>query len=234
MRRAALAVLLAGCEISAAEHGADLFADKGGLSSSQSNDVSCATCHQTGESDDPGRVDAGYNLHGVMARESYWGGGADTLREAVDTCLTFFMRSTAPLDPESDEGRALWAYLESITPEGSPSETLPMTIVENIAAVPVGDEARGCDLFERACTRCHGDLHTGAGRIDPMALSLPDEAVESYAETFPGIPPGLVVIEKIRHGRFFATPGVMAPYSLEALPDEAVGDLLACFGISAE
>ena len=232
--RLALVLLVAGCEISAAERGGELFGDKHGISKAPSNDVSCADCHQTGEGGDDSRLDAGYNLRGVVARERYWGGGTDTLYEAVEACMTFFMRATVPLDQEGDEGRALWAYLESITPEDAPTATLPMTIVENIEAVPFGDAANGCVLFQKACVRCHGDLHTGAGQIDTMAVTLPEYALEMYPELFPGVPPGLVVVEKVRHGRFFATPGVMAPFSTEALSDAQLGDILACLDLSAE
>jgi thiosulfate dehydrogenase len=237
MRRLALLLLLAGCteEISAADYGERLFHDKHGLSDARSNDVSCATCHQTGATDDPNRVDAGYNLHGVANRIDYWGGQTDALLEAASTCLVYFMRHTIdPPDRDTEEMMALWEYLASITPDDAPEEPLPFSVVENVAAIPLGDEARGCDLYEKACRRCHGDLHSGSGRINEDAVKLPDEALADYRELFPTTPPGLVVIEKVRHGRFFATPGVMPLYSREVLSDEEIGDLLACLGMSSE
>ena len=39
--------------------------------------------------------------------------------------------------------------------------------------------------------------------------------------------PGLVVIEKVRHGRFFDIGGVMPPFSLESLSNAQLSDLLA-------
>jgi thiosulfate dehydrogenase len=214
-------------QIGATEHGADLFADPGGLSSSTQNPVACASCHQTSETPDPARKDAGYDLFGVTARTAFWGGQTDTLRESIDVCLTFFMRSLRPLDPESEEGVSLWAFLESITPEGSPETPLPLTVVSTIQLVPLGDAGRGETLFEHACVRCHGQPHTGDGKIDEMAVTLPDYAEEMYPTLFPDFDPNEVVIEKVRHGRFYNTPGVMPLYSLEALSDAELGDLLA-------
>jgi thiosulfate dehydrogenase len=237
VRRLVPLLLLAGCteEISAAEHGERLFGDPHGISDARSNDVSCATCHQTGETDDANRIDSGHNLHGVANRIDFWGGQTDTMLEAVSTCLVYFMRHTIdPPDRDSEEMVALWEYLVSITPEDAPTDPLPFTVVENIQAIPLGDQARGCEIFDKSCKRCHGDLHSGAGRINDDAVKLPDEAAADYMELFPTTPPGLVVIEKIRHGRFFATPGVMPLYSVEVLSDEEIGDLLACLGMSSE
>jgi thiosulfate dehydrogenase len=49
---------------------------------------------------------------------------------------------------------------------------------------------------------------------------------DDYPAEFPGVDPSLVVIEKVRHGRFFGIGGEMPLFSSEALPDPALGDLL--------
>ena len=87
-----------------------------------------------------------------------------SLGDAVDTCVVYFMKGQ-PLDRASDKGRALFAYLESITLAGSPTETLPMTVPENVSAIPLGDATRGAELYRGACAYCHGAVHTGDGNI---------------------------------------------------------------------
>jgi thiosulfate dehydrogenase len=233
VKRLLVCLLAFGCtvETPAAEKGGELFRDPA-FAGSSFNKVSCATCHQTEAVPEPGRVDPGYNLHGVAAREGFWGGQSQRLVDAVNTCLVYFMRGR-PLDEGSDEARQLYEYLLSLTPSDSDGETLPMTIVEDIVPVAQGDETRGAALYQGSCARCHGEAHTGAGGIaegEDGPIILP-EVADSYAEDFPGVAPGLVFVEKIRHGRFFDIGGTMAPYSREALSDEQVGDLLAFFGL---
>jgi len=216
---------LAGCERSAADYGAEVFADPGALSPSSMNPFACNDCHSTDGGDSDDRLRPGYDLRGVAARERFWGGQALTLADAVDTCLVFFMRGQ-PLDRESAQAKALYEYLLSITPAGSPSATLPMTIVENVVDVPRGDATRGAALYDRACAYCHGAPHTGPGPILTRRVLPPDIAAD-YPPPFPGVAPGLVFIELIRHGRFFDVGGTMPFYSTEALSDAEIGDILA-------
>ena len=88
----------------------------------------------------------------------------------------------------------------------------------------------GADVYEAACQGCHGEAHTGKGRPSQLAPLLPEVAQE-YGELFPGVAPGLVFIEKVRHGRFFGVGGNMPPYSREALSDKDLGALLAYLGL---
>ncbi len=236
MTRAALvlAALAAACtqEVPAAERGGELFRDPSLADSEFNTGVSCATCHQTTGTPDGDRIDPGYSLYGVAARSAYWGDTVHNLAEAVNSCLVYFMRGRA-LDETSEDARALYEYLLSITPDGSPSDPLPVTIVENVAAVPLGDEAAGEMVFRKACSRCHGAAHSGNGNITDPEIILPEYAIDNYPTDFPGIPPGLLVIEKIRHGRFFDIGGYMPLYSIEALTDQQIGDLLAFLGLPA-
>ena len=167
-----------------------------------------------------------------MARTSTWGGKTLHLLDAVNSCLVYFMRADA-LDSESSSGRQLYEYLWSITPDGADPVPQPFTIIENIVSVPLGNPVAGEAVYAAACRRCHGEAHTGRGSIiTPTPFVLP-ESTSEYDATFPGIPPGLLVIEKVRHGGFFGLGGVMAPYSLEAMSDEQLGDLLAFLGLPA-
>jgi thiosulfate dehydrogenase len=230
-----LAALATACtqEISASERGAEVFGDPSLADSEFNTAVSCATCHQTSATPDADRIDPGYSLHGVAARSGYWGDKVHNLAEAVNTCLIYFMRGRA-LDETSDDARALYEYLLSITPDGSPSEPLPLSVVENVMAIPLGDPPAGEIVYRNTCSRCHGEAHTGDGNITDPEITLPEYAIENYPTDFPGTPPGLVVIEKVRHGRFFDVGGYMPLYSTEALSDQQIGDLLAFLGLAAE
>jgi thiosulfate dehydrogenase len=231
----ALAVLVAlaacGSEKTGAEYGAELFHDKTGFSASTMNDFSCADCHRTTAEPEAGddRIVPGATLYGVAARKRWWGGQSISLEDAVNTCVVYFLRGQ-PLDPESDRARALHEYLESITPEGSPTDVVPMTVVENITAIPLGDATRGADLYRRSCQFCHGDIHTGKGNILQRKVLLP-EVANDYDRLFPNVPHGLVVTEAVRHGRFFGIGGAMPFLTTELMSDAELGDVLAYLGL---
>jgi thiosulfate dehydrogenase len=214
----------------AAEAGEDKFNDPSGFSDSSLNRMSCATCHDPSEEPDPSVILPGYPLHGVVARSSWWGGQAATLLDAVNACIVYFMRGDE-LEPDEDAARQLYEYLLSITPPGSDLTPLPLTIVENIAPIPLGDAARGEVVYETACRNCHGELGSGAGGISEFIL--PDD-MATYDEELPGVPKGLILIEVIRHGRFFGVGGQMPFFSLELLTDEQIGDLLAFLNFPSE
>lgn len=231
MRRlgsAALCVLVAAAcssEISGAERGEELFRSTE-LSPTDLNVFSCADCHDV-EPSGPlmGGGSSGYSLFGAANRSSYWGGDRSTLRDAVDACLLFFMKADA-LVPETEEARALYDYLISISPSDAPSDALPFTVVENVVDVARGDSTRGQQVYAEACERCHGDAFSASGSILRNTINLPGVTV-TYPTDFPGIEPSLVVIEKVRHGRFFDIGGDMPLYSLEAMPDTDLGALLS-------
>jgi thiosulfate dehydrogenase len=103
-------------------------------------------------------------------------------------------------------------------------------VVKDIQDVPRGDTGRGAEVYRAACQTCHGETHTGKGRLTPLASLLPD-VVNEYDTIFPGVPKQLVVIEKVRHGQFFGVGGSMPPYSRESLSDADLGALLAFLGL---
>ena len=228
----ALAALVAcGTEKSGAEYGKELFVQHDAFSASPMNPFSCADCHRTTAEPEAGddRIVPGASLYGVAARERWWGGQSISLADAVDTCVVYFMRGQA-LDRTSDESRALHEYLQSITPAGSPTAIVPMTVVENVTAIPLGDPTRGAELYRRACQYCHGDVHTAVGNILDRKVILPDVA-NDYNRLFPNVPHGLVVTEVTRHGRFFGVGGTMAFFTTELLSDADLGDVLAFLGL---
>jgi thiosulfate dehydrogenase len=208
--------------IAAAEVGRDLFRDPG-FSTSQFNAFSCATCHALAGDD----VRPGYALANSAFRASWWGGYEATLKDAIDFCLVFFMRGDE-LEPEDDGGRALHEYLISISPE-RPSPALPMTVVAVIEDVPRRDAGRGEAVWNQACRPCHGDPHTGRGRISELVVDVPEASEELAAQL--GVDVSLIVIEKVRHGQFFGVGGNMPFFSREAMTDEDLGALLAYLGL---
>jgi thiosulfate dehydrogenase len=218
--------------------GARLFSDPA-VSTSPLNDFACATCHTVApralDAPDPGTGRAaratgpilpGYDLVGVVHRPSWWGGYETRLLDAVNVCLQEFMRG-APLAADDPRARQLYEYLLSLSGD-EPAPALPMTIVKNIIALDVaGDAGRGRDVFDRACLGCHGQPHTGEGRLNERQSILPEDSVNRFgAEASRAI-----TIEKIRHGKFFNVGGTMPPYSLEAMSDEEVADVLAYLGL---
>lgn len=209
--------------VTAAEYGERLFNDAR-LSESAFNSFSCATCHATTPTPPAGRLDSGYTLYDSAFRKSWWGGYETRLLDAVNFCYVNFMRGVAPLTEDAPQSRALYEYLVSISPNRD-AAPLPFTVVKDITPVPGGDKARGQEVYRAACQGCHGEPHTGAGRLTELASVLPEVAAD-YGELFPGVPPSLVFIEKVRHGQFFGVGGNMPLYSREALSDADLGALL--------
>lgn len=199
------------------------------FSGSEFNVFACTTCHTTTAADDGGVAST---LYGVVDRESWWGGSIASLSEAVDFCYVYFMRGFPELEPTSEDGRALYEYLASLS-SGAALPTRPMTVVEAVydptdpgrdGGGLVGDAAAGADVYERACAVCHGEKSTGVGRLGPNVVVIP-EASEEFARDN-NVPLRLVLAEKVRHGQFFGVGGNMPLYPLERMSDEELADLL--------
>jgi thiosulfate dehydrogenase len=211
---------LAGCAESAADYGKSLFGDTT-VSTAASNPFACSTCHEV--VDPPVKALPGYTLHDSATRPSWWGANVDTLLDATNQCVTNFMRGKA-LAPDDDKGRALFVYLESISPDPM-APALPLTVVQNIVDIPSGDPNAGAQLWKLACGNCHGDPHTGAGRISNVVSLVPDDSLAAHG-TDPKTGARPVTIEKVRHGKFFNVGGNMPLYSVEALSDAQLGQIL--------
>jgi thiosulfate dehydrogenase len=142
----------------------------------------------------------------------------------MNVCVKDFMGG-APLKREDERARGLEAYLLSVS---GASEPWPMTIVKNIDPLTAvqGDAGRGADAYRRSCRGCHGEPRTGAGRTDARTSIVPDDTVRAFPTE-----PRAAVIEKVRHGRYFNIGGRMPPYSLEALGDGDLADILAYLGL---
>jgi thiosulfate dehydrogenase len=230
---AALAAGASSCgdrEVPAAELGEQLFQDPA-VSTSPRNHFSCATCHTVtpgGPPVVPGRFDAGYNLAGSAGRPGWWGGYATTLLGAMNVCLEEFMGGRA-LQPEDDSARQLGAYLAAQSPP-DPQPAAPFTIVRVVTPLDglAGDASRGGLIYAGGCQRCHGAVHSGAGRLDPKFSIVPEDTQRAFPAAGEA---RFAVVEKLRHGRFFNIGGVMPLYSHEALSDAEVADVLAYLGL---
>lgn len=227
------AAVLASCgdrEVPAWELGAEQFRSPR-LSTSPFNAYSCATCHAIARpGDNParseGRLDPGFNLHGVVHRPTFWGGDKLLLLDAINFCVTSFMGGAA-LAADDERARQVYEYLVKNSPE-APSPALPMTIVKNVTPLSelAGDARRGGSLYGRSCARCHGAPTTGKGRLDARAIPLPEPVISAFPTNARH-----VFVEKVRHGRFFHLAGIMPPYPLEALSDDELADILAYLGL---
>jgi len=217
-RALVIAALAAGCgSRPALDYGRALFDDPS-VSTAGSNPFRCATCHEIAAQ--PATVRPGYTLYDSVSRPAWWGGSVGTLLDATNQCVTQFMRGRA-LAADDDKGRALFVYLESLSPDAT-APLLPLTVVQNIVDVPSGDAGRGLGTYQQACGGCHGAPHTGDGRISNVASIIPDETVTMHPMNA-----RLVVVEKVRHGKFFNIGGNMPLFSVEALSDAQLGDVLA-------
>jgi thiosulfate dehydrogenase len=229
----ALVAMLSGCgdkQIPAAELGQQLFSDRG-ISTSRLNSFSCSTCHVV----EPGlplviaaRYDAGFNLAGTASRSLWWGGHSTRLIDAVNVCLEEFMGGRR-LDPEEPRARQLLEYLWAASPEPS-APPAPLTIVREPTdlATLTGDPDRGALIYLAGCQRCHGAAHSGLGRLDTRTPVVPEDTQRMFTD--PKVARH-VVVEKVRHGRFFQIGGVMPFYPAESMSDAALADVLAYLGL---
>lgn len=207
----------------AAERGRALSTDPR-LSQSPSNVFACTTCHAATPAEQEARRLPGHPLAGAAARPTFWGGGQSYLLDAVNQCLVDFMRGER-LGADDPQGLALLAYLRSIAP--SPEAARPCTVVRNVdsaylASLPAGDVARGEAAYQKACAYCHGRPHTGEGKLGPRISTLPEDTVASF-----GAMAKSIVIEKVRHGKYFSVGGVMPLYCTEVLADAELADIAA-------
>ncbi len=206
----------------AVDHGRALFSDRS-ASSSPLNRFSCATCHPiVGSSAD--RIFPGASLAGAPKRTSFWQGQENDLLTAINDCRSYFMDATDPWTTNEENAKAMYAYLTSLP--STDLRPIAFTVVQNVVEVLPSDRAQGEGVYRRACQTCHGDLHTGNGRMAPLAPTLPDDVLADHQE-YPLAEQRLVFVEKVRHGGFLGYGGTMPPFSLEVLTDADLSALVA-------
>ena len=96
-------------------------------------------------------------------------GGTQTVPAATE-----FMGGRA-LAPDEDGARELYEYLAANSPD-APVPALPLTVVKNATGLTnlIADKTHGKDVYDRSCRRCHGDPHTGNGRLSSKVSIIPD------------------------------------------------------------
>ncbi|HXJ19878.1 MAG TPA: c-type cytochrome [Polyangia bacterium] len=206
--------------------GAVLFGSTA-IASSSLDLFSCATCHDTTAASST-LIKPGAPLAGAPQRPSFWGGQENDLLSSINDCLTYFMDAGAPLAAKDPKADALYAYLTSLGP-GS-SDPVPFTVVRTIYDIPRGDAGNGAAVFTLACSACHGNMHDGLGRLSSRIPVLPEDTLAAHASYSPS-GQRQVFIEKVRHGGFLGYGGDMPPFSLEALSDDDLSDLLEALGV---
>jgi thiosulfate dehydrogenase len=206
------------------------------VSPSADNAFACATCHDVEPAPPrPGRAMPGAPLAGASARPTFWGGRLFTAGDAVDECLVRFMQSPR-LDRESDHAKELYAFLKSLDADGSAGRgAQAFTVVRAAEDLPGGDPRRGAGVWALTCSKCHGDIHTGARRLKSasgaaLAAVLPEDTVSAH-EIYGPVGVRRAVVEKVRHGSFLGVTGVMPPFSREALSDPDLADVIAYLGL---
>lgn len=211
---------------SAVEHGRELFESRA-LSPSRLNSFACSTCHDlTAATSD--RIKTGAPLAGASLRPSFWGATELDLLRAIDDCRSHFMEASGALAADDPNAEALYAFLTSLEPGDSGAQ--PFTIVRAVAALPRGDTDAGAITYAKACSACHGALHTGAGRLNTRIPLLPEDTLSAHAD-YDAATQRLIVIEKVRHGGFLGYGGDMPPFSSEVLGDEQLADVLEALGM---
>ena len=227
MRLAALAMAFCAFACApeqAADRGLALASDPR-FSPSPSNVFACTTCHAVPETAKSATARLpGFPPSGVASRPSFWGGSSHYLLDAVNQCYVDFMRGEK-LAPDNLQGLELVAYLKSISK--GPDSARPCTVVRNIdaaymASLPVGNPGRGQASYQTTCGYCHGQIHTGEGRLGPYISLIPDNTMAAF-----GTLARTVIAEKVRHGRYFGIAGNMPLYCVEALSDADLSDLLS-------
>jgi thiosulfate dehydrogenase len=141
------------------------------------------------------------------------------------------MERDAGFEASEPEAQAIWAYLESLSQTDDGAEAVPFTVPAVPAIPPSGSASAGELVYDRACKRCHGSMHTGDGRIGLVAPILPDQTLAEHPDPdYTDADRLFVFAQKTRHGSYYGYGGSMPPFSLEVLPDAELGDLLAAFG----
>jgi thiosulfate dehydrogenase len=139
------------------------------------------------------------------------------------------MDAPRPWTPDDEDARAMYAYLAQLPPAlAAPNDAVPFTLVTP-ADLPAGDPQRGAGAFDLACKGCHGELHSGAGRLATFIPALPDDVVRSHASLSPP-ERRLVFVTKVRRGAFGGR-GSMPPFSREVLSDDDLAGVLAWFAL---
>lgn len=117
------------------------------------NTFTCATCHALDDADDE-FTRPGHPIGNAVNRPSYKNGQLDSLRDAVNSCVTEWM-TAEPLAADDERWVALRDWLEAQAGDGE-AAALSFQITEPPADVTGGDPQAGREVFNTSCAVCHG------------------------------------------------------------------------------
>ncbi|MCG8414095.1 MAG: DM13 domain-containing protein [Pseudomonadales bacterium] len=143
---------------------------------SSGSTFSCSSCHAMTEEDgfaSDGFRRPGHPLKNANLRTSYKNGQFTEFLDAVNTCVTEWMNSTALEETDTDWINLLnWLQDQN---DSDSAELVEVDIVEPPVNVVGGDVENGRDLFNTRCIVCHGFDGEGtqlAPKITGFDLSL--------------------------------------------------------------
>ena len=212
---------------SAVQRGQKDLDDPHAFSTSKFAYFACTKCHSTQGTPPSDRIYPGGTLEGAASRPAFWAGRFDSLHDAVNECVTHFQRGDA-IKVDAASVVDLSAYLVSIGGTGQ-TASVPFTVTKVTKDLPPGDAGRGAVIWSRSCKNCHGDAHTGDGKIG-NASRVPEDTQTFHGSDGPVVVRE-VVIEKIRTGSFLDFAGQMPPFSQELLTDGDVSDVVSYLGL---
>lgn len=146
------------------------------------NQAECATCHSA----DGSLGASGNSLKDIAHRTSFKGGGAMTLLDGANACITGWMGGKA-LATSNSQWMSLEAYLKSISdPKVTSPNALAPEVLANEAAYEAayagGDATKGEAKFTSACGTCHGAaLQVGSAK-SPARASLAGKSIGRIAQ----------------------------------------------------
>lgn len=189
------------------------------------NEATCATCHASsaGVTGNPGD-----SLRNIAFHTSFKGGGAPTLLDATNACVTGWMGGTA-LTASDASWKELEKYLQSIS---DPAQTTPNTLTPQVLAdlaayeamyATGGDATAGEAAFAQSCARCHsGALKLGATAAVPKSSMKLLTAGEIARQVRTSGPPPSSMSDAAD-----VTPGPMPFFEPDELPEQTLKDIIA-------
>ena len=190
----------------------------------EQNQVTCYTCH-TGDGSQFGFC--GNTLKDLGYRESWMGGGADSLMGASNKCIEGWMAGDA-LDEGSEPYEAIQAYIM----DGSdPAVTTPNAIMPEVLAdldayeaiYVDGNAEAGLDRYVRYCSLCHGvGLVVGAHAAPDLSEFATMTAGEIARQVRTSGPPPSAMDAEVDE-----TPGPMPFFEEKDLSTEDLRNIIA-------
>ncbi len=199
------------------------------------NGMSCATCHGVGPGDaSPGASGPVRPAHGLgdAANRPHWHGGAVVdLRSAVNRCRDDWMEAS-PLAVDDPYWTSLAAYLASLAQSAEPAPPLVTDAVPPTMSGPGdGDPVRGCEVFHRACSACHGEDGAGTETLGPSLWTTIYTQDEIRSRVRLSGPTSSLVPGTLWEGLLGNRMPFFAP---DRLGDEDLEDIVAYMGVAID